>query len=189
VKEQEMNAQQTRIKLLKDKLFKETQGVHNTKNEETKLKNEISGAKSISKNLEFQLNLLDKEASRQQELLYNAEFQIQQIERKVIYIYICVCVCMYKFIHIYKCMYTYFYMNTHVHIYIYIHKYSYKFIFLRKVTRGMGERSDEEKRQLRAQIADSEASLEKAKDKRKMLHTQSRKLQNELAALKIARYL
>jgi small-conductance mechanosensitive channel len=112
VKEQEMNAQQTRIKLLKDKLFKETQGVHNTKNEETKLKNEISGAKSISKNLEFQLNLLDKEASRQQELLYNAEFQIQQIERKVIYVKI------YVFVHIYLFAYIYMYICTYEYTYI-----------------------------------------------------------------------
>jgi hypothetical protein len=145
VKEQEMNSQQTRIKLLKDKLFKETQGVHNTKNEEIKLKNEISGAKSISKNLEFQLNLLDKEASRQQELLYNAEFQIQQIERKVIYI-----IFIYKIIDILiHVIYIYMYIYIHIHIYVYKH------IYLCKVTRGMGERSDEEKRQLRAQIADS----------------------------------
>jgi hypothetical protein len=45
---------------------------------------------------------LDKDAAKQQELLYNAEFQIQQIERKI--------------------------------------------------ARGMGERSDEEKKALKAQV-------------------------------------
>ena len=82
----------------------------------------ISLPPSTGKNLDFQLNRLDKEASRQQELLYNAEFQIQQIE----------------------------------------------------VARGMGERSDEEKRQLRAQIAECEKNLEQGREKRKMLQAQSR---------------
>ena len=164
-KEQDYEAEQTRIKVLKDKHFKDMQAVHELKMEETKLRNDISGAKSIGKlyyilyviyynkhkttlllpqfshalthllmhqnhlnfvgkNLDFQLNRLDKEASRQQELLYNAEFQIQQIERKV--------------------------------------------------ARGMGERSDEEKRQLRAQIAECEKNLEQGREKRKMLQAQSR---------------
>ena len=35
------------------------------------------------RNMEGQLTQLDKESARQQELLYNAEFEIQQIERKI----------------------------------------------------------------------------------------------------------
>ena len=101
-KEAEYETQQLRIKNLKDKLFKESQAVHDLKLEESRIRNNISGSKSIANNLESQLHKLDKEAARQQELLYNAEFQIQQIERKI--------------------------------------------------ARGMGERSDEEKKVLRAQI-------------------------------------
>ena len=71
------------VKTLKQKLFKESQIVYDLKREETRLKSELVGAKSISKNLDFTLQGLDREASRQQELLYNAEFQIQQIERKI----------------------------------------------------------------------------------------------------------
>ena len=67
---------------------------------------------------------------RQQELVYNAEFQIQQMERKV--------------------------------------------------ARGLGERSDEEKVKLQAVIEGEEAKVEAAKEKRKMLVTQCRKLNNEL---------
>merc|ERR1719502_2576426 len=67
---------------------------------------------------------------RQQELIYNAEFQIQQMERKV--------------------------------------------------ARGLGERSDDEKKKLNAVIAEQEASLERARDKKKMLVNQCRKLKNEL---------
>merc|ERR1719502_1333412 len=67
---------------------------------------------------------------RQQELIYNAEFQIQQMERKV--------------------------------------------------ARGLGERSDDEKKKLNAVIAEQEASLEAAREKKKMLTAQCRKLHNEL---------
>lgn len=119
------------LKALKEALFKKNQNLHDLKTEETRLRSEISGIRSAARNLDVQLSLLDKEAARQQELLYNAEFQIQQIERKI--------------------------------------------------ARGMGERSDDEKKMLRQQIEDAEAELERAKDKKKMLQQQNRKLLNELA--------
>lgn len=133
-REKQLNAELARIKGLNDRSIKESQQIHELRLEEARLRSEISGAKSITKNLESQLNQLDKEAARQQELLYNAEFQIQQIERKI--------------------------------------------------ARGMGERSDEEKQELKAGIAVLEESLEKIKDKRKILLQQNRKLMNELANLK-----
>jgi len=43
----------------------------------------ISGTLSASRNLQANLNKLKQEKQRQQELLYNSEFQIQQMERKV----------------------------------------------------------------------------------------------------------
>lgn len=129
-REKDFAAELLRIKNLKEKAIKENQYVFDLKLEDTRLKSEITGAKSISRNLESQLHHLDKEASRQQELLYNAEFQIQQIERKI--------------------------------------------------ARGMGERSDEEKVALKKQIEGLEHQLEDVREKRKMLLSQSRKLQNEL---------
>jgi chromosome segregation ATPase len=51
----------------------------------------------------------------------------------------------------------------------------------------MGERSDEEKRQLKQQITDLEGQLDQVKEKRKMLQTQGRKLQNELAMSRLLR--
>ena len=50
----------------------------------------------------------------------------------------------------------------------------------RKIARGMGERSDEEKLTLKKQIEGLEQQLEDVKEKRKMLLSQSRKIQNEL---------
>lgn len=133
-KEKELNNEISRLKILKEKAIKESQIIFELKSEETRLRSDISGNKLISRNLEGQLNQLDKEAARQQELLYNAEFQIQQIERKI--------------------------------------------------ARGMGERSDEEKIDLKKQISALEVQLDEIKEKRKILQQQNRRLQNELAQLK-----
>lgn len=134
-RERDFNAELLRVKNLKERAIKELQAVHDLKREESRLRSEISGCRSISRNLETKLTQLDKEAARQQELLYNAEFQIQQIERKI--------------------------------------------------ARGMGERSDEEKVALKKQIEQCEQLLEQARERRKLLLQQNRKLQMELVALKV----
>jgi coiled-coil domain-containing protein 39 len=128
--EKSYNKSLLKVKELKESLLKETQIVYDVKRTESQMRQTIHGNKAASKNLENKLSQLDKEAARQQELLYNAEFQIQQIERKI--------------------------------------------------SRGMGERSDEEKRELRGNIEELEAKAEAIKDKRKMLQGQVRKLTNEL---------
>ncbi len=133
-REKELTQQLSRVKVLKEKAIKENQLVYDLKTEESRLRSEISGNRSIGKNLEGQLNQLDKEAARQQELLYNAEFQIQQIERKI--------------------------------------------------ARGMGERSDDEKIELKKQIENLEHTIESIREKRKVLQQQNRKLTNELAGFK-----
>lgn len=61
------------------------------------------------KNLQTKVHALDQEQTRQQELIYSAEFQIQQMERKV--------------------------------------------------ARGMGERTDEEKSQLNSKIRELEVGI------------------------------
>jgi chromosome segregation ATPase len=133
-REVDFSASIQKVKVLKDKLLKESQAVFDLKGEESTLSAEVHGSKSTSRNLEGQLTQLDKEAARQQELLYSAEFQIQQIERKI--------------------------------------------------ARGMGERSDEEKMALKTVIEEAEKRLETSREKRKMLQGQVRKLQNELVSYK-----
>jgi len=132
--EKEYSQEISKVKVLKDNLLKESQSVYDFKREEGKLRAELHGSKATGRNMEVKLVVLDREASRQQKLLYDAEFQIQQIERKV--------------------------------------------------ARGMGERSDEEKRVLRDLIEKAQQKKEEAKEKRKMLQAQVRKLTNELAASK-----
>ena len=124
-KEREFNQHLARIKVLKEQLIKETQKVFELKTSEERMRSNIQGTKSTSRNLDVQLHGLDKDAAKQQELLYNAEFQIQQIERKI--------------------------------------------------ARGMGERSDEEKRNLKASIEELEAQVEVVKENRKMLQAQVNK--------------
>eukprot|EP01041_Mallomonas_annulata_P001570 gene1570-3037_t len=133
--EKELITKTTALKELKDSLFRETQKVHNLKQDESILRAEINGSRTAARNLDAKLSMLDKEAGRQQELLYNAEFQIQQIERKV--------------------------------------------------ARGLGERSDEEKKQLKQDIDSLEQELQGGKDKMKMLTAQIRKLQNEVIISKV----
>ena len=115
---------------LKESMFKQSQALFALRQEEANLIAEISGAQAQTRNLQGKIRGLDGESMRQQELIYNAEFQIQQMERKV--------------------------------------------------ARGLGERSDDEKKKLNAVIAEQEASLEAAREKKKMLTAQCRKLHNEL---------
>ena len=112
--------------------LKRTQHLFTLRQEEANLVAEIAGARSTLKSVGGKITELDTKAMRQQELIYNAEFQIQQMERKV--------------------------------------------------ARGLGERTDDEKRQLNAQIAALEDELGQAHEQRKMLTQQCRKLNNELRA-------
>ncbi len=50
---------------------------------ERDLISEISGSQGQNKNLSSRIAALDEQVVKQQELLYNVEFQLQQMERKV----------------------------------------------------------------------------------------------------------
>ena len=71
------------IRLQKETLFKESQKLFKLRAEQANLIGDISGTLSASRNLQANIIKLKQEQQRQQELLYNAEFQIQQMERKV----------------------------------------------------------------------------------------------------------
>lgn len=131
-KEADLKNQEGALKALKDQMFKESQKLFVLRQEEANAIAEISGAQAASRNLQAKVHQLDGEAMRQQELIYNAEFQIQQMERKV--------------------------------------------------ARGLGERSDEEKKQLNARIRGLEGELEAAKERRRQLAQQCRRLGNEVKA-------
>ena len=134
LKEAEADAsrQDRALAALKEAMFKQSQALFALRQAEANSIAEISGSQAQARNLQAKIRQLDGESVRQQELIYNAEFQIQQMERKV--------------------------------------------------ARGMGERSDDEKKQLAAQIETLERELQVARDRRKMLTQQARRLNNELRA-------
>jgi chromosome segregation ATPase len=71
------------IRTQKDLLFKESQELFKLREIQANLIGDISGTLSASRNLQTTINKLKQDAQRQQELQYNADFQIQQMERKV----------------------------------------------------------------------------------------------------------
>lgn len=68
---------------LKKEQVKRSQQLFDLRQKERELISEISGGQSQNKNLASRVATLDEQVVRQQELLYNVEFQLQQMERKV----------------------------------------------------------------------------------------------------------
>lgn len=67
----------------KELLFKTSQELFRLRTKERDLIAEIAGGQSQNKNMGHKILQLDSQVVKQQENLYNAEFQIQQLERKV----------------------------------------------------------------------------------------------------------
>ena len=78
-----MNEVERELTGQKEVLFKESQKLFKLRAEQAGLIGEISSTLSASRNLQANINKLKVEQDRQQELLYNADFSIQQMERKV----------------------------------------------------------------------------------------------------------
>ena len=68
---------------LKKEQFKRSQKLFEHRSHERELISSISGGQGQNKNLSVRISHLDEQVIRQQELLYNVEFQLQQMERKV----------------------------------------------------------------------------------------------------------
>ena len=81
--ESDLKSKDKGVTVMKEKMFKMSQELFKRRQEEANMIAEISGAQASSKNLTDKIRRLDAQALRQQELIYNAEFQIQQLERRV----------------------------------------------------------------------------------------------------------
>eukprot|EP00667_Euglena_gracilis_P002071 EG_transcript_2072 len=68
---------------LKDEQYLKSEDLYKVRRVEANTLAEISGAQSQNKNMMAKVTQLDQETLKQQELLYNIEFQVQQMERKV----------------------------------------------------------------------------------------------------------
>ena len=71
------------IELKKKELFNESQMLFEYREKQANLISDISGTLSATRNLNANINKLKAEMQKQKELLYDAEFNIQQMERKV----------------------------------------------------------------------------------------------------------
>lgn len=70
-------------RLEKAELFKQSQILFKLRAEQANLIGDISGTLSASRNLQANITKLEHEKTRQQELIYNANYQIQLMERNV----------------------------------------------------------------------------------------------------------
>ncbi|GBG24660.1 Coiled-coil domain-containing protein 39 [Hondaea fermentalgiana] len=82
-REAEVKAVEQALAHLKDVTFRESEALFQSRQREANLLAEISGAQATGKNLSHEIQRLDEESLRQKELVYTAEFQIQQLERRV----------------------------------------------------------------------------------------------------------
>lgn len=133
-REKELHQAEKNITGLKNKMYKDSQRLSNLRKQEADLIADIHGTQSNIKNFTSKANELENKRARQEELLYNANFQLQQMEKKV--------------------------------------------------ARGLGVRSTEEKERLQSQIAALEKELESERQTKLLLVQQQRKVQAELRSWK-----
>ncbi|KAE8603836.1 hypothetical protein XENTR_v10014478 [Xenopus tropicalis] len=84
-KEQEKTVKdlEVQLKQIREILFKKSQELHECKAKEKDVIAEINGGQVTLKNLNSQLQKLDSHALKQQGIMYNQDFQIQQLERRL----------------------------------------------------------------------------------------------------------
>ncbi|KRX02640.1 hypothetical protein PPERSA_11980 [Pseudocohnilembus persalinus] len=79
----EKQAIEKKIKKKKESLYRYTQELFKLREKEANLYGDIQGNMAACRNLKAHISNLNQDFQRQQELLYNAEYQIQLMERKV----------------------------------------------------------------------------------------------------------
>ncbi|XP_010174757.2 coiled-coil domain-containing protein 39 [Antrostomus carolinensis] len=81
--ERTVKEKETEMNQLKELLFKKTQDLKVQKDKEKCVLAEIEGSRASLKNLKSKLHRLDADALKQQELMYNQDFYIQQVQRRL----------------------------------------------------------------------------------------------------------
>ncbi|NXR10439.1 CCD39 protein, partial [Semnornis frantzii] len=81
--EKTVKEKETEINQLKELLFKKTQELKVQKDKEKCVLAEIEGSRTSLKNLKSQLHRLDADALKQEELVYNQDFYIQQVQKRL----------------------------------------------------------------------------------------------------------
>jgi len=71
------------LKEVKESMFKQSQELFNLRKDEADMIADISGSQNRDRMLKSRISQLDKDSQKQNQLLYNVDFQLQQLERKV----------------------------------------------------------------------------------------------------------
>eukprot|EP01105_Mastigella_eilhardi_P021730 TRINITY_DN5290_c0_g1_i1.p1 TRINITY_DN5290_c0_g1~~TRINITY_DN5290_c0_g1_i1.p1 ORF type:complete len:1051 (-),score=340.24 TRINITY_DN5290_c0_g1_i1:78-2822(-) len=71
------------LEALKQEVFRASQDLHKARQTESNLISEIQGTQTAAKNLQGKIHKLDSESMKQQELVYNQEFQLQELEHRI----------------------------------------------------------------------------------------------------------
>ncbi|CAH2247777.1 coiled-coil domain-containing 39 [Pelobates cultripes] len=85
LKEQEKTVKdfETQLKQIRELHFKKSQELHEHKSNEKNIMAEINGGQVSLRNLNIQLQKFDLQALKQQGIMYNLDFKIQQLERRL----------------------------------------------------------------------------------------------------------
>ncbi|XP_065841210.1 coiled-coil domain-containing protein 39-like [Oscarella lobularis] len=75
---------ETALQRLRDVEFKKAQDLFELKQKEANSQGEVQGNQAAIRNLNSKLNKVDQESLKQQELIYSQDFQLQQLERKIL---------------------------------------------------------------------------------------------------------
>jgi len=78
-----LKAREKELDEVKKVMFKKSQELFDLRKEEANKITEISGNQTADRNLRDKINQLDEQSTRQQELIYNSDFKLQLMERKV----------------------------------------------------------------------------------------------------------
>ena len=133
--DQSLKALDQEMQQLKDEQYSKSQDLFTVRKGQANFLAEISGAQAQNKNMVTNINKLDQESFKQQELLYNVEFQVQQMERKV--------------------------------------------------NRAKGERTEEERRELKEKISMLQTMLDDLLKQHKVLHLQVKRVNDDVRQAKI----
>lgn len=71
------------LKYLRDLQFKKMQELHDNKVQERNTEAEIQGSQAALRNLSSKIAKLDTDSLKQQEIIYNQDFAVQQLERRI----------------------------------------------------------------------------------------------------------
>lgn len=82
-REKELHQADKNIASLKKNMYKDSQRLADLRKQEADLIADIHGTQANIKNFASKVNELENKRTRQQELLYNADFKLQQVEKKV----------------------------------------------------------------------------------------------------------